>query len=33
MVETLTGNGNDWYVIPIDLPVSSLTQSGADAGA
>ena len=24
MVETLTGYGNDWYVIPIDLPVGSL---------
>ena len=27
MVETLTGYGNDWYVIPIDLPVGSLVES------
>lgn len=27
LVETLTGFGNDWYVIPIELPVGSLTQS------
>jgi hypothetical protein len=26
MVETLTGYGNDWYVIPIDLPVGSLVE-------
>jgi hypothetical protein len=27
MVETLTGYGNDWYVIPIDLPVGSIVES------
>jgi hypothetical protein len=27
LVETLTGYGNDWYVIPIDLPVGSLVES------
>ena len=27
LVETLTGFGNDWYVIPVDLPVGSLAQS------
>jgi hypothetical protein len=27
MIETLSGFGNDWYVIPIDLPVGSLVQS------
>ena len=27
MVETLSGFGNDWYVIPIDLPVGSLVMS------
>jgi hypothetical protein len=27
MVETLSGFGNDWYVIPIDLPVGSLVES------
>ncbi len=27
MIETLTGYGNDWYVIPIDLPVGSLSQA------
>ena len=27
LVETLTGYGNDWYVIPIDLPVGSLVAS------
>lgn len=26
MVETLTGYGNDWYVIPVDLPVGSLVE-------
>lgn len=26
MVETLTGYGNDWYVIPIELPVGSLAE-------
>lgn len=26
-VETLTGYGNDWYVIPIELPVGSLVES------
>lgn len=26
-VETLTGYGNDWYVIPIDLPVGSLVET------
>src|SRR5262249_35143220 len=27
LVETLTGYGNDWYVIPIGLPVGSLVES------
>jgi len=27
MIETLTGFGNDWYVIPIELPVGSLVES------
>jgi hypothetical protein len=27
MVETLTGFGNDWYVVPIELPVGSLVES------
>jgi hypothetical protein len=27
LVETLTGFGNDWYVIPIGLPVGSLVES------
>jgi hypothetical protein len=27
LVETITGYGNDWYVIPIDLPVGSLVMS------
>ena len=27
LVETLTGFGNDWYVIPIELPVGSLVES------
>ena len=27
LVETLSGYGNDWYVIPIDLPVGSLAES------
>ena len=27
LVETLSGYGNDWYVIPIDLPVGSLVES------
>lgn len=27
MVETLTGYGNDWYIVPIDLPVGSLVES------
>jgi len=27
LVETLTGYGNDWYVIPIELPVGSLVES------
>jgi hypothetical protein len=27
LVETLSGYGNDWYVIPIDLPVGSLSQA------
>ena len=27
LVETLTGYGNDWYVIPIDLPVGSLVEA------
>jgi hypothetical protein len=26
LVETLTGYGNDWYVIPIELPVGSLVE-------
>ena len=26
MVEILTGYGNDWYVIPVDLPVGSLVE-------
>ncbi len=26
MVETLTGYGNDWYVIPVELPVGSLVE-------
>ena len=26
LVETLTGYGNDWYVIPIELPVGSLVR-------
>ena len=25
-METLTSYGNDWYVIPIDLPVGSLLE-------
>ena len=27
LIETLTGYGNDWYVIPIDLPVGSLVAT------
>ena len=27
LIETLTGFGNDWSVIPIDLPVGSLTET------
>ena len=27
LVETLTGYGNDWFVIPIDLPVGSLVET------
>jgi hypothetical protein len=27
MVETVSGYGNDWFVIPIDLPVGSLTST------
>ncbi|MEO1091103.1 MAG: hypothetical protein AAFX81_10745 [Pseudomonadota bacterium] len=27
LVETLTGFGNDWFVIPIDLPVGSLAET------
>jgi hypothetical protein len=27
LVETLSGYGNDWYVIPIDLPVGSLSEA------
>jgi hypothetical protein len=27
LIETLNGYGNDWYVIPIDLPVGSLVES------
>ncbi len=27
LIETLTGFGNDWYVIPIDLPVGSLAEA------
>ncbi len=27
LVETLTGYGNDWYVIPVSLPVGSLVES------
>jgi hypothetical protein len=27
LIETLTGYGNDWYLIPIDLPVGSLLES------
>ena len=27
LVETLTGYGNDWYVIPVELPVGSLAES------
>lgn len=27
MVETITGFGNDWFVVPIDLPVGSLSRS------
>ncbi len=27
LVETLTGYGNDWYVVPIGLPVGSLVES------
>ena len=27
MVETITGFGNDWFVIPIELPVGSLSRS------
>lgn len=27
LVDTLTGYGNDWYVIPIDLPTGSLVAS------
>ncbi|HYO38075.1 MAG TPA: hypothetical protein VER39_00295 [Nocardioidaceae bacterium] len=27
MVETLTGFGNDWFVLPIELPVGSLVES------
>jgi hypothetical protein len=27
LVETLTGYGNDWYVIPIELPVGSLVEA------
>ncbi len=27
MIETLSGYGNDWYVIPIALPVGSLVES------
>jgi hypothetical protein len=27
LIETLSGYGNDWYVIPIDLPVGSLVES------
>src|SRR5207248_3881078 len=27
LVETLTGFANDWYVIPVELPVGSLVQS------
>ncbi len=27
LVETLTGYGNDWYVIPVELPVGSAVES------
>jgi hypothetical protein len=27
LVDTLTGYGNDWFVIPIDMPVGSLVES------
>jgi hypothetical protein len=27
LVETLTGYGNDWFVIPVDLPVGSLAET------
>ena len=27
LVETLTGYGNDWYVIPIELPVGALVEA------
>jgi hypothetical protein len=27
LVETLSGYGNDWYVIPIELPVGSLSEA------
>ena len=27
LVETMTGFGNDWYVIPIELPVNSLVET------
>jgi hypothetical protein len=29
LVETLTGYGNDWFVIPIDLPAGSLVASAS----
>jgi hypothetical protein len=27
LVETMTGYGNDWYVIPVELPVGSVVES------
>jgi hypothetical protein len=27
LVETLTGYGNDWYLMPVELPVGSLVES------
>jgi hypothetical protein len=32
LVDTLTGYGNDWYVIPIDLPVGSLVATRSLVG-